>query len=378
MSGKERNAFEKKLQKDHFSDDALKGFEQIGQEQAEKDIAGLMTRLGKRTGKRSRVIWYRVAASIAVLMIISSVFLIIERKRPEKPDSGIPAQIIPENKIQTPELPAVAENTRPKKGVPEQQNTAEKKVSEPSKREKAPAREKEPVVAAPEKGEAAMADEVQGPENQARAARLTKTEIGAKPSETRLLAKGKVISAEDNTPLAGVSVRVKGSNEETITDKAGNFDLKIGKSDTAMLVASFTGMKTKEFRAAQDSSVEVKLEPSTESPSDIVVVGHESANGPEKGYLPPQPLKGKAVFDKYIRDSLRRPVSLPTGQRVVVVLDLKVGSEGKIDSIAVIRSPSGIFSEEAIRLIRNGPDWKPGEINGKPINDEVIVRIVFM
>ena len=322
MSGKERNAFEKKLQKDPFSDDALKGLEQIGQEQAEKDIAGLMTRLGKRTGNRGRVIWYRVAASVAVLMIISSLFLIIKRERPEKPASGIPAHIIPEKKIQTPELPIVAENTRPEKGVQEKQNAGEKKISEPSVREKAPAREKEPAVATPEIGEEVMADEAQKPQNQARAAPMK-------------------------------------------------------KSDTAMLVASFTGMKTKEFRAAQDSSVEVKLEPSTESPSDIVVVGHESAKGTEKGYVPPQPLNGKALFDKYIRDSLKRPVSLPSGQRIVVVLALKVGSEGKIDSIGVIRSPSGIFSEEAIRLIRQGPDWKPAEINGKPINDEVMVRIIF-
>lgn len=377
MSGRERNAFERNLQKDPFTEDALKGFEQTGQEQAEKDIKDLMSRLDKRISNRNRIIWYRVAASVAVLMIISSVFLFIERNRPQRTITRVPEQVIPDNKKEIPELPVVAENTPPKIETREKQKSPEKKMEEPSKPELETVRESEPAVSIAENADAATASKGQETETQAKSARLTEIPAETRPSEYKLLARGKVISAVDNTPMAGVNISVKGTNEETVTDKTGNFDLKLGKPDSTTLVASFTGMKTKEFKAAKDSIIEVTLEPSIESLSDIITVGHSTEKGTEKGYVPPRPLDGKASFDKYLKDNLRRPVSLPAGQRVVVVLELKVESEGKIDSITVIRSPSEVFSEEAIRLIRNGPDWKPGEINGKPVSDEVMLRIVF-
>jgi TonB family protein len=94
-------------------------------------------------------------------------------------------------------------------------------------------------------------------------------------------------------------------------------------------------------------------------------------------YNPPHPANGKADFDRYIRDNIRRPDTTTAGQRVVVVLNFRVDTEGKIDSIRIIRSPGKSFSDEAIRLIREGPEWKPAEENGKAINDEVRIRIVF-
>ena len=82
-------------------------------------------------------------------------------------------------------------------------------------------------------------------------------------------------------------------------------------------------------------------------------------------------------FNKYIEDNLRRPDTETDGQRVVVVLNFRVDMNGKIDSIKVIKSPGKIFSDEAVRLIKEGPAWKPAEENGKIIDDEVRIRIVF-
>jgi TonB family protein len=88
-------------------------------------------------------------------------------------------------------------------------------------------------------------------------------------------------------------------------------------------------------------------------------------------------VNGRADFDKYIQDNLKRPDMATSGQRVVVVLNFIVDTNGKIDSLKVIRSPGKIFSDEAMRLIREGPVWKPAEQNGKAISDEVRIRIVF-
>jgi protein TonB len=95
------------------------------------------------------------------------------------------------------------------------------------------------------------------------------------------------------------------------------------------------------------------------------------------GYSPPQPVGGQTAFDNYILENLHYPDSTSAGQRVAVVLSFIVHTNGKIDSIRIVRSPGTPFSEEAIRLLKSGPPWKPAMDNGKVIEDEVRMRIVF-
>lgn len=59
------------------------------------------------------------------------------------------------------------------------------------------------------------------------------------------LAKGKVVSAVDNLPIPGVSVRVKNSSVGTVTDQNGNFSLQIPLGSTA-LVFSYIGFQNVE------------------------------------------------------------------------------------------------------------------------------------
>jgi protein TonB len=95
------------------------------------------------------------------------------------------------------------------------------------------------------------------------------------------------------------------------------------------------------------------------------------------GYKPPQPAGGKSGFDKYVRKNLHRPDTLSSEQRVIVILNFLVRTDGSIDSIKVISNQGKAFSDEAIRLLRSGPAWKPAEQNGKPVDDEFSVQIVF-
>jgi ferric-dicitrate binding protein FerR (iron transport regulator) len=74
MTVRERNAFERNLQKDPFAEEASEGMEGIDPSVAEKDVAGLRIQLRKRTTRKQRVLWYSIAASVTVLMILSSIF----------------------------------------------------------------------------------------------------------------------------------------------------------------------------------------------------------------------------------------------------------------------------------------------------------------
>ena len=129
------------------------------------------------------------------------------------------------------------------------------------------------------------------------------------------------------------------------------------------VLAAEKAMPAKSARTIKtpDTISEFKPDTSDINLSEVVVVGYGvkgAGNEAEEAvnqYNPPHPTNGRADFDKYIRENIRRPDSTTAGQRVVVVLNFKVDADGKIDSIRVIRSPGKNFSDEAIRLIREGP-----------------------
>ena len=55
---------------------------------------------------------------------------------------------------------------------------------------------------------------------------------------------GKVLSAEDNEPVVGASILVKGTTIGTIADLDGNFSLTGVPEEAKELVVSYIGMKT--------------------------------------------------------------------------------------------------------------------------------------
>ncbi len=81
---------------------------------------------------------------------------------------------------------------------------------------------------------------------------------------------GTVISADDDMPVFGASVLVKGTNSSAITDADGHFSIKL-PDGSKTLVISYIGMeKTEAF--AQDGMV-VKLS-STTTLDEVIVVGY--------------------------------------------------------------------------------------------------------
>lgn len=79
---------------------------------------------------------------------------------------------------------------------------------------------------------------------------------------------GKVISAEDEQPVIGASVMVKGTSTGTITDVNGNFSITVSGSNP-ILWFSYLGMKTAEVGAR--SGMVVRLESDTKLIDEIVV-----------------------------------------------------------------------------------------------------------
>ncbi len=393
MTDRERNSFERSLQKDVFAREASEGLENIDLSSAGDDIAGLRKQLKKRTIRKQRVLWYRIAASVAVLMIISSIFIFKDKRSSSEQLSYTPVterskdmrtlKDQPATEINVP-APVSVEKKLPYAAGPERSIKSPAKTTE-NKNKSDEKLEKTREEVSVENMELMEVIKVAEPDKvfAADEAMPAKPVITKKASASLSRIRGRVISSEDKMPIPGVNVTVKGTSIGTVTDVDGNFNLNGVEAANRVLVANFVGMVSKEFKAVEDSSLEIMLEPSELALSEVVVVGYGAKSAGNEAevavnqYNPPQPTNGRADFDKFIRENIRRPDSATAGQRVVVVLNFKVDTDGKIDSIKIIRSPDKNFSDEAIRLIREGPRWKPAEENGKTINDEVRIRIVF-
>ncbi|MCF2497095.1 TonB-dependent receptor [Dyadobacter sp. CY357] len=86
---------------------------------------------------------------------------------------------------------------------------------------------------------------------------------------------GKITSSEDNTPIPGVSVVLKGSRSGTNTDADGNFKIDV-PDNGAVLVFSSVGFITQEVAVGAKSVVDIKLESDMKALSEVVVVGYGS------------------------------------------------------------------------------------------------------
>ncbi|WP_333819023.1 SusC/RagA family TonB-linked outer membrane protein, partial [Ohtaekwangia sp.] len=86
------------------------------------------------------------------------------------------------------------------------------------------------------------------------------------------LLKGRVTD-ENDQPLPGVNVLVKGTSQGTVTDANGEYSLTNTSSD-AVLLLSFIGYVPQEITVAGKTSIDVKMLPDTQALQEVVVIGY--------------------------------------------------------------------------------------------------------
>ncbi|MFD2932826.1 SusC/RagA family TonB-linked outer membrane protein [Spirosoma flavum] len=84
---------------------------------------------------------------------------------------------------------------------------------------------------------------------------------------------GKVTSAEDGTPLPGVSIVAKGTSKGTQTDANGDYSLEV-PANIGTLVYSFVGVSTQETAIGNRSVVNVTLSNDSRSLDEVIVTGY--------------------------------------------------------------------------------------------------------
>lgn len=86
--------------------------------------------------------------------------------------------------------------------------------------------------------------------------------------------KGIVTSAEDDEPLIGATISVKGNEAQgVVTDIEGKYILQIPNSDCTLVVA-YLGMKTQELKAPSSGILNISLEAESMNLDEVVVTGY--------------------------------------------------------------------------------------------------------
>jgi len=82
-----------------------------------------------------------------------------------------------------------------------------------------------------------------------------------------------VVTNQDNAPLSGVSVTLKGSATGTSTDTSGRFSINV-PGNKGVLVFSYVGLDNKEVALTSSNTVSVQLASGATTMNNVVVVGY--------------------------------------------------------------------------------------------------------
>lgn len=86
---------------------------------------------------------------------------------------------------------------------------------------------------------------------------------------------GRVISSDDQQPLIGVQVAIKGTNIGVATDLDGMFSINV-QSTGATLVFSYLGYKSQEATVGSRTAINIVLEPDAQMMDEVIVMGYTS------------------------------------------------------------------------------------------------------
>ncbi|NLA49398.1 MAG: hypothetical protein GX876_08050 [Bacteroidales bacterium] len=303
MTKREEFTFQKNIRKDQYADAAIVGFADVPEEEIPFFTNFAEEEEDKRVKSKKRLI-YSIIASVIILLIATSAYLVAEKKfsvKQFKPfrflHSDLSAALVV--------LPVITDNQQV---AAFQEAESMAALAIPDIRTMPP-----PPDIIPEPEALLLAGDSLSDEND-------------------------VLPADDNVPETSAI-----QDQTVLTAWTGNEDLP----DITAVSA-----------AADEESA-------------------RQTGNDQDDYVAPQPVNGDNSFSRYIEENIRKPQTLSEGENAVAVVSFVVKTSGDVDGIKVLSSPGEEYTAEAIRLIREGPAWKPAENNGMAVEDQKMLRIVF-
>jgi TonB family protein len=361
MNNSERIKFEKELEGDAFLKDAVEGLSKLKVDDIEHDLNSF-------SFIRPKKIQYRKAAVILFIIAILALLFFMFIRNDEKVEE--------DDFINEPTEGSFTPNQELKS------------TDDSLKNDSITLSRADSIITITGDSIHAVSDTVE--ESSVRSINLEKNtkKVGTKPDVTpnnEVESQEEDKGLEQSSPDAGIIEAIpKDDTVENVTENVlsereqpdilpGFYEIAV-KEEVNELVSELpeneneAGFEDKLEETGQDQDAEPVNNSTNESYSDIEPRPGVNAD--------PKPLGGEALFDEYIDDNLRYPL---TGKgRQVVKIEFTVSLTGELDNFEVLRSPDNeAFQKEAIRVLSEGPKWSPAIKDGIPVKSRESVRIVF-
>lgn len=166
---------------------------------------------------------------------------------------------------------------------------------------------------------------------------------------------GTVTSAEDDTPLPGVSVLIKGTTVGTTTDVDGNYSIAVGNTDSPVLSFSFIGFVAQEIPVNGRTRIDISLAEDMTQLGEVVITGFGEQKEVEKLAYAVQEVEG----DELIRANNANVVNSLQGKIAGVRIDQ--GTGGPMSSSRIrIRGNSSLSNNTQPLVVIDGVLIRPG------------------
>ena len=191
----------------------------------------------------------------------------------------------------------------------------------------------------------------------------------SRSSNNRLI-QGKVVD-NNNQPIVGATITLKGKKTGTITDANGEFKLNSNSYDTiTKVVVNYIGYETADVALNNNASNnKVQLQPTTSNLNEVVVVGlgikkddddyveSDLVRKEKEPSYKAEPTIGWGKYNDYINGhkKINTADSLIKGNEIISFM---VDSSNQLSSFKIKKSLSPTHDAETIRLIKEGPTWK--------------------
>ena len=193
------------------------------------------------------------------------------------------------------------------------------------------------------------------------------------------------ISSEDGRSLKGARIELQEAPIGTIADEDGFFEMAIPDSiDSPTLTFSDRGFQQKQFQLDDHDTFNVTLAPFQQALRSGQVT-QDSMEGLENFWesnesitTAAEPIGGHKRYEKYLRKQARRPSAAKQNRiRGRVLMELTIDAYGNIDQVKVLQGLGYGCDEEAIRVVKEGPNWLPARTAGEFTESTVEVAVPF-
>jgi hypothetical protein len=304
------------IPKDGFEEEASEGLGRLNREEASEDLHELKSRMDRRVRKPRRI-WLPAAAAVVILLVASTVYIALFMDRNK-----------PETEIAMTEKPIT--------------DTALIAMAEPI--QKTPIKSAETIATPGVKGSARDAVNAPAKTVEKRSAQAAFDVAGVKKDEA--IATMEVMEEEELAEVVIVEA-IPGM------EKAAAYD-KMGKAAANDKKEKAPATKTMEDSAAATPAL--------------------GAGMPDRQAAP---VGGMEEFNRWIQSNIRYPEEVAPRVRQVIVVTFKISADSTLYELKAEQSAGMLFTNEAFRLLRQGPKWVPAVRNEKVSEEEVRVSIVF-